>query len=82
MRMHYDAATDSLYINLGGGKYYESEELEEDLIADFDKDGKIVGLDIQHASGRLDLTTLEADTLPLATNSSSKLELTSATGRR
>jgi uncharacterized protein YuzE len=69
MKLDYDAATDSLYISLGGGPYYESEELEEDLIADYDKHGKIVGLDIQHASGRLDLTRLESDTLPLATAS-------------
>jgi len=65
MRLHYDQETDSLYINLGGNPTTESEEIETDLIADYDENGKIVGLDIQHASRRLDLSTLEADTLPL-----------------
>jgi uncharacterized protein YuzE len=65
VRRHYDVETDSLYINLGSAPTTESEELEKDLIADFDKDGKIVGLDIQHASARLDLSKLEIECLPL-----------------
>jgi uncharacterized protein YuzE len=65
VRLHYDVETDSLYINLGAAPTTESEELEKDLIADFDKDGKIVGLDIQHASERLDLSKLEIEFLPL-----------------
>jgi uncharacterized protein YuzE len=34
------------------------------VVADFDTEGNIVGLDIEHASKRLDLRTLETESLP------------------
>jgi uncharacterized protein YuzE len=40
--------------------------LPPDFVVDFDDEGRVVGLDIQHASKTIDLTRLEADSLPTA----------------
>lgn len=66
MRLHYYAETDSLYIELGAAPSVETREIADGVNADFDLGGKLVGLDIEGASGKLDLTTLEAVALPIA----------------
>jgi uncharacterized protein YuzE len=71
MRLHYYAETDSLYIDLAAAPSSDSQEISEGLVADYDDHGRIVGLDIQHASERLDLSTLEAFDLPLTAGISS-----------
>ncbi len=65
MKIFYYAETDSLYIELKAGPGTETREIAEGLNADFNADGAVVGLDIDHASTRLDLTTLETVALPL-----------------
>jgi uncharacterized protein YuzE len=65
MKLHYYAETDSLYIDLAVGVSVDSREISNDLVADFDEDGRIVGLDIQHASRSLDLSKIETEHLPL-----------------
>ena len=50
MRFDYDKTTDSLFIKLSEGVYEDSEEIAENFIVDFDKEGRVIGLDIQHAS--------------------------------
>jgi len=64
MKLHYDSETDSLYIDLAAKPGVDSREVEDGVVLDFGADGKIVGIDIQHASERLDLKTLEAESLP------------------
>ncbi len=66
MRLSYYADTDSLYIELSSKPGADSEEVRDGLVVDFDEDGNVVGLDIQHASETLDLSVLETDSLPLA----------------
>ncbi len=65
MKLHYYPETDSLYIELNGRPSADSREVVEGVVADFDANGDIVGLDIDHASAKLDLRTLESDSLPL-----------------
>lgn len=65
MKLHYDRATDSLYIELGAAPGAETREIADGLNADFDASGAVVGIDIDHASRRLDLTTVETSSLPL-----------------
>lgn len=65
MKLHYYAETDSLYIELNDRPSADSREIVDGLVADFDENGNIVGLDIQHASSQLDLHTLETEFLPL-----------------
>lgn len=66
MTLHYYPETDSLYIELKAGPGVETREIAEGLDADLDAEGAVVGLDIDHASTTLDLTTLETIALPLA----------------
>ena len=65
MKLHYDRETDSLYIDLNARPSVDSREIQDGLVIDLDEQGQIVGIDIQHASKLLDLTTLEAESLPL-----------------
>jgi uncharacterized protein YuzE len=64
MKLHYYAETDSLYIELREGAGVEVREIAEGLNADLDADGRVIGLDIDHASTMLDLSTLETVALP------------------
>jgi uncharacterized protein YuzE len=65
MKLHYYPETDSLYIELRAGPGAETREVASGINADFDAQGTLVGFDIDQASGKLDLSTLEADGLPL-----------------
>lgn len=66
MKLHYYPETDSLYIELQGAPSAETREIAPGLNVDFDANGDVVGLDIDGASGKLDLGSLEANDLPLA----------------
>lgn len=65
MKLHYYPETDSLYIELRAGDAMETREIADGLNADFGSDGTVVGLDIDGASSKLDLGTLEAIALPI-----------------
>lgn len=65
MKLHYYPETDSLYIELRAGVAMETREIADGLNADFGSDGTVVGLDIDGASSKLDLGTLEAIALPI-----------------
>jgi uncharacterized protein YuzE len=64
MKLHYYPETDSLYIELRDGVSAETSEIFEGLNMDLDAGGEIVGFDIDRASRRLDLSTLETTALP------------------
>ena len=66
MKLHYYPETDSLYIELRNTPSVETREIASGLNADFDGQGNVVGLDIDGASNKLDLGTLEAILLPIA----------------
>jgi uncharacterized protein YuzE len=66
MKIFYYAETDSLYIELKAGPGSETREIADGLNVDFDAEGAVVGLDIDHASTKMDLSTLETMALPLA----------------
>jgi uncharacterized protein YuzE len=53
MKITYDPETDTLTIRLKKSRVSESDELQEGIIADFDSDGRIVGLEILDASERV-----------------------------
>ena len=67
MKLHYYPETDSLYIELKAEPGVETKEIGVGLNADFDATGAVVGLDIDHASRTLDLTSLETIALPVRT---------------
>ena len=65
MRLHYYSETDSLYIEFKPIPGTETREIVGGLNVDLDAEGVVVGLDIDHASKLLDLSTLEAESLPV-----------------
>ena len=65
MKLNYDQETDSLYIDLNSRPSVDSKEIHDGVVIDVDAKGRIVGIDIQHASEVLDLSTLDAGSLPL-----------------
>lgn len=64
MKLHYYQETDSLYIELKAEPGTETREIADGLNIDLNDKGEVVGLDIDHASKKLDLTTLETTGLP------------------
>ena len=64
MKLQYYAETDSLYIELNARPSAESREIADGLVVDFDAQGNVVGIDVDQASKKLDLASLEAESLP------------------
>ena len=67
MKLSYYPDTDSLYVALKPGPGAETREVAAGLNVDLDANGDVVGFDIDHASKRLDLSTLETEALPVRT---------------
>jgi uncharacterized protein YuzE len=67
MKLHYYPETHSLYIELKPKPGAETREVADRLVVDLDSKGEVVGFDIDQASTRLDLSTLETVALPLRT---------------
>lgn len=65
MKLHYYADTDSLYVELKRSPGTETREVSNGLNVDLDAAGDVVGFDIDSASTRLDLSTLEVKALPV-----------------
>ena len=61
----FDKATDSLYIHLSDRTSVESDEVNDGVVLDFDANGALVGIDLQHASQRMDINSLSVSKLPL-----------------
>lgn len=64
MRLHYYPESDSLYIDLNEVPGVETRQIVDGLLADFDSAGNVVGLDIENASVKLDLSKIETISLP------------------
>ena len=65
MKLRYYPDTDSLYVELKAGPGAETREVSEGLNVDLDANGEVVGFDIDRASKRLDLATMETEALPV-----------------
>ena len=64
MKLHYYPETDSLYIELNEAPGAQTREIVEGLLVDLDAKGNVVGIDIDHASKKLDLSKIETVALP------------------
>ena len=64
MRLNYYPETDSLYINLSEQPSVESQEISEGILLDYDAEGKLVGIDIDNASHKIDMEKLILSQLP------------------
>jgi uncharacterized protein YuzE len=65
MRFHDYPETDSLYIDLSEKTSVDSLEVAPGVVLDFDSTGRLVGIDIDHASEVVNLSRLEAQSLPI-----------------
>ncbi len=65
MKFNYYAETDSLYIDLSDRVSRDSREVSPGVVLDFDDQGVLVGIDIEHASTRVDLTKVTTVALPV-----------------
>jgi len=54
MRMLYDPEVDALKIKIREGKSLESEEILPNVIVDYAEDGRIVSIEVLHASKTLE----------------------------
>ena len=53
MKLKTDKQNDALYFRLDEGSIVESEEIQPDVILDFDKDGHLIGIEILNLGTRI-----------------------------
>jgi uncharacterized protein YuzE len=70
MKLNYYPETDSLYIDLLARPGVRAVEVSEGIVLDYDADGLLVGIDIDHASSKVDLRELVTQEVPLERSSS------------
>ena len=58
MKLTYYADTDSLYIDLAERASAESREISTGIVLDYDANGNLVGIDIDNASDKVQLSEL------------------------
>jgi uncharacterized protein YuzE len=64
MKLNYFAATDSLYIDLSEKPSVRSQEISAGVVLDYDAHGDLVGIDIDNASTKVEMSQLVLDKLP------------------
>lgn len=65
MKLTYYPDVDQLYVTLHEAPSVESEEVAPGVVLDFDGDNRVVGIDIEHASEKMNLTAVSIHGLPL-----------------
>ena len=67
MKINYYPETDSLYIDLSNKPSVDSREVSDGVVLDYDELGNLVGIDIDHASKKLDIGEIVLGRLPAQT---------------
>lgn len=65
MTFEYFPDTDTVYIALRPGPGADAAEVSTDVILDFDAEGNVVGVTIEHASERSDLSSFVVRNMPV-----------------
>jgi len=65
MKLHYYRETDSLYGKRQSVPGVETREIADGFNPDFDAKGWVVGVDIDYASPRFDLSSIDTISLPI-----------------
>ena len=73
MKLNYYPETDALYINLSEQPSVESQKISEGVLLDYDAEGRLVGIDIDNASHKVEMEKLILSKLP------GRVEMVSAT---
>lgn len=53
MKFSYDKKTDALYLRFNEKPVFESDQISDNLILDYDKAGRIIALEILNASKKM-----------------------------
>ena len=64
MKLNYYPETDSLYIDLSERPSVESREISEGILLDYDANGRLVGIDIDNASNKVEMEKLILSKFP------------------
>ena len=64
MKLNYYPETDSLYIDLSEQPSVESREISDGILLDYDANGRLVGIDIDNASHKVEMERLILSKLP------------------
>ncbi|HXV61942.1 MAG TPA: DUF2283 domain-containing protein [Vicinamibacteria bacterium] len=64
MKVKYYAETDTLYIQFRDGSVAETRDLDENTVLDFDSDGNLCAMTIEHASSRTGIPEFSYEQIP------------------
>lgn len=64
MTVNYFPDTDSLYIDLSEQPSVESREISDGVVLDYDAGGRLVGIDIDNASTKVELHRFVVSKIP------------------
>lgn len=64
MTFEYYPDTDTLYIALRPGPSADAAEVAPDVVLDYDREGGVVGMTVEHASERADLDSFTVTRIP------------------
>lgn len=64
MKITYFPETDTLAIDFADRPSADTDEIADGVTVDFDTEGRVIGIDIEHATSRLDLGRLELHGFP------------------
>ena len=64
MKVNYYPETDSLYIDLSSRPSVDSREVSDGVVLDYDVEGNLVGIDIDHASLKLEIKEIIVSKFP------------------
>ncbi len=63
MKIEYSQEADTLYIRLQDGGSTESEEIQADIVLDYDDAGVVLGIEIMNASQHTNISEMIFSTL-------------------
>ncbi len=66
MVLEYDSDLDLLYIKLSNGLSAESQQVQPGIVLDYDRNHRVIGIEIENASENVDRTCLRLSGFDLA----------------
>ena len=64
MKIKYFEDTDTLYIEFREAEILETKDLDENTVMDFDRDGNICAITIEHARERAEIPSFSYEQVP------------------
>lgn len=58
MKLHYDEDANALYLRLNSEQIVESEEVQPNIVLDFDRNGQVIGIEILRVTDRVPIEEL------------------------